>query len=68
MAAVRHLTEAEFAEREGISLEAAKKRRRNGDCPKYLLLAVSRTKQTIRYPLAWVEEWELSRCVDPAAV
>lgn len=61
MGAVRHLTEAEFAEREGVDPETARKWRRDGAGPAYLQLSESRTKQTIRYRVADVEAWEKSR-------
>ena len=64
---VRHLTEEELAERWGLDVQTVRLRRRNGDSPKYILLAESATKQTIRYPLAEVEAYEGEHLVDPAA-
>jgi hypothetical protein len=66
--AVRHLTEAELAERWGMTPQAIAAKRKNGDdMPPHLELAKSATKATRRYPLAWVEEWELSHRVVPAS-
>lgn len=65
---VRHLTEEEFAEREGVSVQTAGIWRRNGDGPKYMPLADSATKSTIRYRLVDVEEWEQAKLVDPKAM
>jgi hypothetical protein len=67
-AAVRHLTEAELAERWRITPLAVAAKRKNGDdLPPYLVLAESATKRTIRYPLAGVEAWEESHLVVPAS-
>ena len=64
---VRHLTEIELAERWGLSPQALKIRRRSGDVPRYLPLTESATKQTIRYRLVDVEEYEDEHLVDPRA-
>lgn len=67
MAAVRHLTEAEFADREGVDEETAKKWRKNGTGPRYLQLTKSATKGTVRYREADIEAWELERLAPATA-
>lgn len=67
MAAVRHLTEAEFATRMKVDEETAKKWRRSGIGPKYLPVTKSATKGTIRYREVDIEAWEESLLVDPAS-
>lgn len=64
---VRHLTEAEFAEREGVDAQTAAGWRKDGSGPPYLLLTESRTKQTIRYRETDIEDWEKSRLREPAS-
>lgn len=59
--AVKHLTEAEFADREGVDPETAAGWRRDGTGPDYLLISASKTKQTIRYREVDIEAWELAR-------
>lgn len=61
------LTDEDLAERWGLDVQTVRIRRRNGDCPKYLLLTESRTQNTIRYRLADVEAYEESLLVDPKA-
>jgi hypothetical protein len=65
-ATVKHLTEEEFAAREGVEATTAATWRKNGDGPPYLLIVESPTRPTIRYRLADIEEWELSRLKVPA--
>lgn len=64
---LKHLTEDELAERWGVTLVVVKRKRKNGVGPKYLLITESATKQTIRYRLADVEEWEQELLTDPQA-
>ena len=61
------LTEADVAERWGLDVQTIRKRRRDGEMPKYLLLTESRTQNTIRYRLADIEAYEESLLVDPKA-
>jgi hypothetical protein len=61
MAAVRHLTTEELAERTGFAPETIRDWRRYGKGPAYL-----KEGRGIRYRLIDVEEWELSRLVVPA--
>lgn len=63
---VKHLTEAELADRLRLSPQAVAKLRKSGKGPAYLPITESATNGTIRYPEAWVVEWENSRRV-PAA-
>lgn len=65
--AVKHLTDEELAERWQIDVQTVRSRRRNGDCPRYIVLSGSATKSTIRTPLAEVEAYEAERLVDPRA-
>ena len=58
---VRHLTEDELAERLGITPEAVKRWRKQGRGPDYL--KGDGDKSTVRYPVAWIEEWENSHRV-----
>lgn len=64
---VKHLTEEEFADREGVDVQTARIWRRNGTGPRYLPLSDSATKKTIRYREVDIEEWEAGRLVDPKA-
>jgi hypothetical protein len=64
----KHLTEEEFAEREGVSVQTAGIWRRDGTGPKYMPMSDSATKRTIRYRLVDIEEWEAGRLVDPKAL
>ncbi len=66
-APVRHLTEAEFADREGVEVTTAAQWRKDGTGPACLVITKSATRATIRYRLADIEEWEKSRLVVPAA-
>jgi hypothetical protein len=63
----KHLTEAEFAEREGVEPPTAAEWRKNGTGPPYLPLSKSATKGTIRYRLADIEAWEAERLVVPVS-
>lgn len=64
-AAVVHLTEAEFAERERVDVSTARQWRKDGTGPAHLPITQSATKATIRYRLADIEAWEESRLVVP---
>ena len=64
---VTHLTDSDLAERWRVDVQTVRLRRRNGDCPRYIVLAEGATKNTIRYPLAEVLAYEAARLVDPAA-
>lgn len=59
--AVKHLTEAEFAQRVGIGIATVRIWRKNGTGPDYLKLSDSATSGTIRYRLADIEAWETAR-------
>lgn len=62
-AKVKHLTEDELAERLGLTVAAVKKWRREDRGPDYLKGEGEERTATVRYPVAWVEEWENSRRV-----
>lgn len=62
MAAVKHLTTEELAERLGIEPRTADDWRVDGRGPKFI-----RFGRTVRYRVADVEAWEKSCLVDPAA-
>lgn len=70
--AVRHLTPKQLSERfggpdDGVSVETLREWRRLGRGPKYIRGESDGDKATILYPEKWVEEWEESFLVDPAA-
>lgn len=60
-----HLTTAELAERLGVRPRTVEDWRLDRKGPPYLPAAVP--GGAVLYPLAWVEEWELSRRIVPAA-
>lgn len=62
-AKVRHLTEDELAERLGLTVAAVQQWRRKGIGPDYLKGEGDSLRSTVRYPVAWIEEWENSRRV-----
>ena len=62
-AKVRHLTEEELAERLGLTVAAIKRWRKEDRGPDYLKGDGAERASTVRYPVAWVEEWENSRRV-----
>jgi len=57
---VRHLTGAELAERLGMSEGHLANWRSQGKGPDYIRGEATGTSALIRYPEAWVEEWEES--------
>lgn len=54
-AKVRYLTEAELAERLGVTASAVSAWRKQGKGPDYL--KVEGRMGTVRYPETWVDEW-----------
>lgn len=60
-APVRHLTTEELAERLGMAPETLRDWRKYGRGPSYI-----KEGRAIRYPLAEIEAWELSRLVTHA--
>lgn len=63
---VRHLTPAELAERLGMSEGQLANWRSQNRGPAYIRGESNGKKALILYPVAWVEEWEISRRVTPA--
>jgi hypothetical protein len=59
-ARVRHLTQEDLSERLNVPVETLRDWRRDGKGPDYIK-GEGGSNATVRYPLAWVEEWELSR-------
>jgi Helix-turn-helix domain len=60
---VRHLTPADLAERLGMSEDHLSNWRSQGKGPDYIRGEGDGKKALIRYPEAWVVEWEESRRV-----
>jgi hypothetical protein len=62
----KHLTPEALSERLDVPVATLRDWRNQGRGPAYIRGESDGDKATIRYPLAWVEEWELSRRVEPA--
>jgi hypothetical protein len=63
---VRHLTPEQLSERLQVPMPTLAYWRKNGIGPNYIRGESAGTKATVRYPLAEVEAWELSRLVTHA--
>lgn len=61
---VQHLTADELAGRLHMSAETLRDWRRQGRGPDYIRDEGAGDKAFIRYPVAWVEEWEKSRRIE----
>lgn len=59
MAAARHLTPEELAERLQVATETLRDRRRHGQRPRWIKVG-----QAIRYPLNEIEDWEQQELAD----
>lgn len=64
-AAVRHLTPEQLADRLQVEVTTLAEWRRDKRGPAYIRGESDGKKATVRYPEAWVLEWEQSRRVDP---
>lgn len=65
MAAVKHLTTEELAERLGISPRTVEGWRRTGYGPKFFPLGKGGPRAPVRYRETDIEDWEKSRLVTP---